>query len=185
MEAKGRLVRWIMNLQEFDFSVVHRAGRIHNNADALSRLVQTNSNELTTLDKHAQQPGFVSTIRLKLSGGRTANVKLESSKPLIVDTGGNLINIHDHNRDAISHSPQEAEQVNTITLNPTVNLRDSQRNDPHLAYIIDMKTRKQPKPNLKQLDDPVLKSWLKNYDKYFLHDEQLVTAETLILIMLY
>ena len=54
MEAKGRLARWIMDLQEFDFSVVHRAGRIHNNADALSRLVQTNSNELTTLDKHVQ-----------------------------------------------------------------------------------------------------------------------------------
>ena len=39
-----------------------------------------------------------------------------------------------------------------------------------------MKTRKQPKPNLKQLDDPVLKSWLKNYDKYFLHDEILYRA---------
>ena len=62
-------------------------------------------------------------------------------------------------------------QVNTITLNLAVNLRDSQRNDPHLAYIIDMKTRKQAKPDLKELNDAVLKSWLKNYDKYFLHDE--------------
>ena len=42
MEAKGCLARWSMDLQEFDFSVVHRAGRIHNNVDALSRLVQTN-----------------------------------------------------------------------------------------------------------------------------------------------
>ena len=32
MEAKGRLARWIniMDLQEFDFSVVHRADRLHN-----------------------------------------------------------------------------------------------------------------------------------------------------------
>ena len=41
VETKGRLARWIMDLQEFDFPIVHRAGRIHNNADALSRLVQT------------------------------------------------------------------------------------------------------------------------------------------------
>ena len=97
------------------------AGQIHNNADALSCLVQTNSNEPTMLTKHAQQPAFVSTIHVKLSRGRTAIVK-----PLIIDTDGNLINIHDHNRDAISHSPREVGQVNTITLNPTVNLRDSQ-----------------------------------------------------------
>ena len=39
MEAKGRLARWIniMDLQEFDFSVVHRAGRLHNNMPMLSR----------------------------------------------------------------------------------------------------------------------------------------------------
>ena len=39
MEPKGRLARWIMDLQEFNFSIKHRAGRIHTNADALSRLV--------------------------------------------------------------------------------------------------------------------------------------------------
>ena len=112
MEAKGRLAQWIMDLQELDFSVVHRAGRIHNNADALSRLVQNNSQEYTTCIKNTQQPAFVSTIRVKLSGGRTAIVKLESSKPLVIDPDGTLVNIHDENHGA----PQEAGQVNTITL---------------------------------------------------------------------
>ena len=96
MEAKGRLARWIMDLQEFDFSVVHRAGRIHNNADALSRLVQNNSQEHTACIKNTQQPAFVSTIRVKLSGG-TAIVKLESSKPFVIDPDGTLVNIHDQN----------------------------------------------------------------------------------------
>ena len=88
MGAKGRLARWIMDLQEFYFSVVHRAGRIHNNANALSRLVQTNSQEHTTCIKNTQQPAFLSTIRVKFSGRRTAIVKLESSKPLIIDSDG-------------------------------------------------------------------------------------------------
>ena len=39
MEPKGHLARWILDLQEFNFSIVHRAGHLHNNADALSRLV--------------------------------------------------------------------------------------------------------------------------------------------------
>ena len=40
IEPKRRLGRWIMDLREFQFSVEHRAGKIHENADALSRLVQ-------------------------------------------------------------------------------------------------------------------------------------------------
>ena len=38
MEPKGRIARWLMDLQEFDFEVKHRPGRVHNNCDGLSRL---------------------------------------------------------------------------------------------------------------------------------------------------
>ena len=175
MEAKGRLARWIMDSQEFDFSVVHRAGRIHNNADALSRLVQPKLPDGTTSTQHEQNPIFVSTIRVKLSSGRTAVVKLESSKPLIVDPDGNLVDVHDH-PGATCTSPQKVNQIDAITLNPTMNLRDSQRADPQLAYIIDLKTRKLPKPNLTQIQDPALKKWLRHYDQYFLHVEILYRA---------
>jgi late competence protein required for DNA uptake (superfamily II DNA/RNA helicase) len=41
MEPKGRLACWIIDLQEFNFTVVYRAGRLHTNTDALSRLVQS------------------------------------------------------------------------------------------------------------------------------------------------
>ena len=58
------------------------------------------SQEPTTCSKNAQQQAFVSTIRVKLSGGRTAIVKLDSSKPLIVDTDGTLVSIHDQNHSA-------------------------------------------------------------------------------------
>ena len=37
-EPEGQLARWLEQLQELDFDIVHRQGRKHTNADALSRL---------------------------------------------------------------------------------------------------------------------------------------------------
>lgn len=36
-EPEGQLARWLEALQDYDFEVRHRAGRLHTNADALSR----------------------------------------------------------------------------------------------------------------------------------------------------
>ena len=36
-EPKGQVARWIERLAEFDFTIEHRPGRLHGNADALSR----------------------------------------------------------------------------------------------------------------------------------------------------
>ncbi|XP_076838708.1 retrovirus-related Pol polyprotein from transposon 412 isoform X1 [Brachyhypopomus gauderio] len=36
-DPEGQLARWLARLQEFKFDIVHRPGRIHGNADALSR----------------------------------------------------------------------------------------------------------------------------------------------------
>ena len=37
-EPEGQLARWLEKLQEFNFTIVHRPGKSHRNADALSRL---------------------------------------------------------------------------------------------------------------------------------------------------
>ena len=42
MDPTGRLARWIMDLQEVQFEIKHKKGRLHSNADALSRLRLSN-----------------------------------------------------------------------------------------------------------------------------------------------
>ena len=32
------MARWLKQLEEYDFEIVHRQGKLHNNADAMSRL---------------------------------------------------------------------------------------------------------------------------------------------------
>jgi hypothetical protein len=41
---QGRLARWILFLQTFRFTVIHRSGKTHVNADALSRSIQNVKN---------------------------------------------------------------------------------------------------------------------------------------------
>ena len=37
-EPEGQLARWLEKLEEYNFTIVHRRGALHNNADALSRI---------------------------------------------------------------------------------------------------------------------------------------------------
>jgi Reverse transcriptase (RNA-dependent DNA polymerase). len=37
-ELKGRRARWILRLESYNFTITHRSGRKHNNADAMSRM---------------------------------------------------------------------------------------------------------------------------------------------------
>ena len=47
-QPRGRIARWILTLQSFDFVVKHKPGEAHKNADAISRI--TNLPEILALD---------------------------------------------------------------------------------------------------------------------------------------
>ena len=48
-KSEGQLARWIEKLQEYDFSIVHRPGPKHGNANALSRLPCNHCGQLNHL----------------------------------------------------------------------------------------------------------------------------------------
>ena len=45
-EPEGQLARWLEQLQEYDFVVIHRRGSSHGNADALSRAGSVSGNSV-------------------------------------------------------------------------------------------------------------------------------------------
>ena len=48
-DSNGRLMRYIMNLQQYPFSTIHRRGKDHLDADAMSRLFRYDDSELRIL----------------------------------------------------------------------------------------------------------------------------------------
>ena len=101
IEPKGRIARWLMDLQEFDFVVKHRPGRMHNNADALSRLLpcqqQCNNNtsaEISAVtlcpainirDAQAQDPSLAKLREWKSKGLKSAP-RLDDLYILVIHT---------------------------------------------------------------------------------------------------
>ena len=49
-DTEGMMARWLHTLQQFQFTIVHRAGRDHSNADGLSRVPTSPCGQCTRVD---------------------------------------------------------------------------------------------------------------------------------------
>src|SRR5205085_2846417 len=65
----GRIARWLLKLSQYEFDVLHRAGRLHANADALSRLPAPSTT--TTTAK--------SSVEVAANGGSTTSTSTATS----------------------------------------------------------------------------------------------------------
>ena len=54
-DTTGRLARWSLLLQQYDFDIVHRPGKEHSNADSLSRRPYGTNPDLNSLQQEEPQ----------------------------------------------------------------------------------------------------------------------------------
>jgi hypothetical protein len=202
IEPKGRIARWLMDLQEFEFSVQHRAGKSHCNADALSRLVNKKcdganetsascmvSSVIPDWKRHAKRfttlPLTYSLVFLLLIWHTIEwTIKLLSwprqvSETLSLTPAAPIFQPKTGKAEPISVLPDGYDNINSVTVNPTINLHEAQQQDAHIANILELKRKKKPRPDLKEWkDDPILKNFWYNYDRLFIHNGLLVRSPT-------
>ena len=70
-----------------------------------------------------------------------------------------------------THVPSDAANISTITIDPTLNLLDLQRQDPVLSRVIVSKLANNGRPVFQEWrDDPKLRCFWFNYNKLYLRD---------------
>ena len=115
-DHRSKLMRWFTELQDYDYEVIHRPGKLSENVDALSRLPHD--------DDPTEQPDDTPT---------TAALTTEDTPELIDDTEEDDDGIAE-GRDEISH------EVHTTNITDQLDeLRKAQRRDPAYARIIQYK----------------------------------------------
>ena len=183
-----------MDLQEFQFFVEHRAGKIHQNADALSRLVQRETagglfnlscavsasiQKFHTFQKGVRQILRAAALRFllvichlfELFPRRGANVKSVVRAEDIVLSQAPTQEMHEIPLGDISV------RSCLISLNQIINLKDAQRQDKALMAAIDYIEQGKPKPDFNEWkSNPTLRNLWHNYDRLFVRNELLVRS---------
>ena len=64
--VEGQLARWLTFLSTYDFTIEHRAGRLHSNADALSRrpCIESNCKYCSNVESKQDNGVFVSNVQV-------------------------------------------------------------------------------------------------------------------------
>ena len=169
--------------------VEHRAGKIHQNADALSRLVQREAAGglfnlscavSASIQKfHTFQKGVCQILRTAALRFLLVICQLFELFPR---RGANVKSVVRPEDTVLSQVPtQEMHEIPLgdssvrsclISLNQTINLKDAQRQDKALMVAIDYIEQGKPKPDFNEWkSNPALRNLWHNYDRLFVRNE--------------
>jgi hypothetical protein len=82
-EPKGRLARWLLTLQEYDFQIKHRPGKLHSNADILSRFPRVTTSPARDWSPDEDLMAGVAATEVRASWSREDIVKAQQEDPSI------------------------------------------------------------------------------------------------------
>ena len=75
-EPEGQLARWLEQLEEYDFDTEHRQGRLHGNADALSRLAVCEGGAICDVSTDSVMSAVANTSILPVYPSAVANTSI-------------------------------------------------------------------------------------------------------------
>jgi hypothetical protein len=149
-DCNGRLARWALQLQGYNYTIRHRAGREHGNADALSRnpirAVTTRSKKrpaASDLPAPAAAPNV-------LSSSREEAVSMNLDEDLVNSDADTIVIQDDHEQKAHVHVQDEPEEKSNSNIGNWITeskerFRAAQLQDPEFAAVISyLKTKSLP-----------------------------------------
>ena len=129
-EPEGQLARWLERLQEYQFEVIHRAGKNHSNADAMSRrppCKQCNRDDCDNPNHLADenlQPNLVSDLLAnstiqeapRLVEDNLASLPVANALPIQVNEGMRMAQLNDDTLGPILRQVEANQQPDESTL---------------------------------------------------------------------
>jgi predicted aspartyl protease len=159
-DPSGQLARWLEVLQQFDFRIVHRAGRSHGNADGMSRI------PCKQCKRESPECGSSGVQQETLECG-TSEVKIQTNDTEEVEVS----------QEPITNLKKfvPAHQVNLIAATPQLDaktIRQEQLKDESMANILQMKDRKEERPLWDTMADQsaALKTYWSQWDMLAVQD---------------
>ena len=156
-DASGRRTRWIVELGLYKFTLTHKKGQSHRNADALSRRPSVNQ---TTSDSTSHQLKSTSTsINPKCNAVETRS-----------STRAQTTNMATHNP-PIQEESQPAQPYRGVILDSDVDIQHQQQLDQDVNTVIEYINKgKRPSVRLIRKHNPRTRRFLWEYSKFILHN---------------
>ena len=169
-EPDGQISRWIQQLSAYDFTILHRPGKKHGNADAMSRVKIKNEDycvqcKLPWNYSFVQMDSETKSTDLKTSDESEGADFVEAVNVSTAET--QLVEKEPKRRGRKPNVPKRAKprEQPDMDLTPSL-IHQMQSNDTDLGEILKLKMEKSEKPTYNEFTNkgPCYKNWMQNWE---------------------